>query len=121
MVAQHHGGSTMPATVPPPAPSATVVTTTLDGPLGPLTAGATDAGICLLEFTGPRSDAQTALLARQIGADLTPGRHPWLDRLREELDDYFAGRLTRFTVPVVCRGTPFQERVWRELLRIPYA
>ena len=34
--------------------------------------------------------------------------------------EYFAGTLTDFTVPLVFRGTPFQERVWRELLRIPY-
>ena len=48
------------------------------------------------------------------------GEHKWLEHLREELDEYFAGRLKKFTVPVVLRGTPFQEQVWRELLRIPY-
>ncbi|HEY1377989.1 MAG TPA: methylated-DNA--[protein]-cysteine S-methyltransferase [Gemmataceae bacterium] len=96
------------------APSPPVVTTTLDSPLGPLTAGATDEGVCLVEFTGPRSDGQAR--ARSPVA----GRHPLLDRLRDELADYFTGQLREFTVPVVCRGTPFQEKVWRELLRIPY-
>ncbi len=96
------------------AVSSPVVTTTLDSPLGPLTAGATDAGICLLEFAGPRPDGPTSI-------DEAPGRHPLLDRLRDELADYFVGQLREFTVPVVCRGTPFQEKVWRELLRIPYA
>jgi AraC family transcriptional regulator of adaptative response/methylated-DNA-[protein]-cysteine methyltransferase len=28
--------------------------------------------------------------------------------------------LTHFTVPVVMPGTPFQQRVWSELRRIPY-
>jgi methylated-DNA-[protein]-cysteine S-methyltransferase len=37
-----------------------------------------------------------------------------------ELDQYFAGRLKAFSTPVAFRGTPFQNRVWRELRRIPY-
>ncbi len=41
-------------------------------------------------------------------------------QLREELTKYFAGTLTDFTTPLIFRGTPFEERVWRELTRIPY-
>ena len=37
-----------------------------------------------------------------------------------ELERYFVGTLTDFTVPLVFRGTPFEERVWRALVRIPY-
>ncbi len=37
-----------------------------------------------------------------------------------QLDEYFAGRRRRFDLPIVYEGTPFQERVWRELARIPY-
>jgi O-6-methylguanine DNA methyltransferase len=51
---------------------------------------------------------------------VAPGRHPHLGRLRAELADFFAGALSKFTVPIVVRGTPFQEQVWRELLRIPF-
>jgi O-6-methylguanine DNA methyltransferase len=91
------------------APPRTAVTAVIDGPLGPLVAGATDAGICRLEFADVRPNDSFA-----------PDRHALLDRLRDELADYFAGALSRFTVPVVLRGTPFQERVWRELLRIPF-
>jgi AraC family transcriptional regulator of adaptative response/methylated-DNA-[protein]-cysteine methyltransferase len=93
-------------------------TTTLDTPLGPLVAGASDEGICLLEFAGPRYDA--AALSRQFRAPVIPGNHPHLDRLRDELTDYFAGQLSEFGVPIVVRGTPFQESVWNELLRIPF-
>ncbi|MEW6530352.1 MAG: methylated-DNA--[protein]-cysteine S-methyltransferase [Thermodesulfobacteriota bacterium] len=47
--------------------------------------------------------------------------HPLLAKLVAELDKYFAGGLTKFTVPVTPKGgTPFQRRVWSELLRIPY-
>ena len=42
-------------------------------------------------------------------------------RLADELDRYFAGTLTSFTVPLDLRdGTPFQRSVWEELTRIPY-
>ncbi|MCH7978214.1 MAG: methylated-DNA--[protein]-cysteine S-methyltransferase [Acidobacteria bacterium] len=37
-----------------------------------------------------------------------------------ELNEYVAGRRKRFTVPLDLQGTPFQLKVWRALLRIPY-
>ncbi len=93
----------------------------LETPLGPLLAGATSAGVCLLEFTEPSTvAAQVAAAGRAFGLPAVPGGGPHLDRLRDELQGYFAGALRAFGVPVVLRGTPFQERVWNELLRIPY-
>lgn len=38
----------------------------------------------------------------------------------DELKEYFAGNLREFTVPLDRRGTPFQLKVWDELIRIPY-
>jgi methylated-DNA-[protein]-cysteine S-methyltransferase len=37
-----------------------------------------------------------------------------------QLESYFAGRLTEFSLPLAPKGTPFQLRVWRELQNIPY-
>ena len=37
-----------------------------------------------------------------------------------QLRAYFAGRLRRFDLPLDLRGTPFQLRVWRALLEVPY-
>ena len=39
---------------------------------------------------------------------------------REQLEEYFAGRRTAFDPPLALRGTPFQTRVWKALLRIPF-
>jgi methylated-DNA-[protein]-cysteine S-methyltransferase len=42
---------------------------------------------------------------------------------RAQLADYFAGRRTTFDLPIdrdAVGGTPFQQRVWRELENIPY-
>ncbi len=96
------------------------VVTMLRSPLGTLLAGATDDGICLLEFTDrPMLPTQLQVLAGRLRRPVVAGRHPWLDRLQEELDDYFAGRRQRFDLPLVAPGTPFQERVWATLREIP--
>lgn len=90
-------------------------------PLGPLVAGATDDGICLLEFTDRRMlEAQFRAVGRLFGGPVAPGTNAHLELLRGELAAYFEGSLTRFTVPLVYPGTPFQTLVWRSLLAIPY-
>lgn len=37
-----------------------------------------------------------------------------------ELTNWFNGSLTDFTFPISLEGTPFQKRVWEELLKIPF-
>jgi AraC family transcriptional regulator of adaptative response/methylated-DNA-[protein]-cysteine methyltransferase len=102
-------------------PDAAVVMTTIDTPLGPMVAGATDAGLCLLEFTDRRMlEAQMRRLQTLLKQPLVPGDHPHLAKAREELAAYFNRTLTAFSVPLVFRGTPFEERVWQALCRIPY-
>ncbi|OFW01692.1 MAG: XRE family transcriptional regulator [Acidobacteria bacterium RIFCSPLOWO2_02_FULL_68_18] len=102
-------------------PDAAIVMATVETPLGPLVAGATDAGLCLLEFTDRRMlEAQMRRLQSLLKQPLVPGNHPYLAQAREELARYFDRTLTAFTLPLVFRGTPFEERVWRELCRIPY-
>jgi AraC family transcriptional regulator, regulatory protein of adaptative response / methylated-DNA-[protein]-cysteine methyltransferase len=108
----------------PPGRSANVSCIVMDAvetPLGPMVAGATDDGLCLLEFTDRRMfEAQIKRLGSLLKQPLVPGRHPLIETLRDELTRYFAGTLESFTTPLVLRGTPFEERVWRELLRIRY-
>ncbi|MDA1183037.1 MAG: methylated-DNA--[protein]-cysteine S-methyltransferase [Acidobacteria bacterium] len=90
-------------------------------PVGPLIAGATTAGVCLLEFTDRRMlEAQLSTLGRRLGMPLIPGRNRWLERLRVQLGEYFDGAREAFDLPLVIRGTVFQERVWNALLTIPY-
>ncbi len=90
-------------------------------PLGPLVAGATAAGICLLEFSDRRMlEAQFRAIRQRFKAPAVPGMNAHLERLQRELAEYFAGKLRDFGGPLVYPGTPFQERVWKELLRIPY-
>ena len=93
----------------------------LDTPLGPLLAGATDAGLVLLEFADPaRLRRQGAALRRHFGSDWVAADHPWLRQLRVELAEYFAGRRRRFEVPLLFPGTPLQQALWQALTEIPH-
>jgi len=90
-------------------------------PLGPMLAGATREGVCLLEFSERRMlETQLARLEKRFHARFLPGPNEHLNKLRRELDLYFQGRLREFKVPLVMDGTEFQEKVWRALLTIPY-
>jgi methylated-DNA-[protein]-cysteine S-methyltransferase len=40
--------------------------------------------------------------------------------VRQQLAEYFAGQRQQFHVPLKLVGTPFQQRVWQELVRIPF-
>ncbi len=98
-----------------------VVMTMIETPVGPLLAGATDQGINLLEYTDRRMlERNLEAMGRRFGCPIVPGRHALLDRAREELAKYFEGELREFTLPLAARGTPFQDKVWEQLRRIPY-
>jgi AraC family transcriptional regulator of adaptative response/methylated-DNA-[protein]-cysteine methyltransferase len=100
--------------------AAAIVVRTLPTPLGPMLAGTTDDGVCLLEFTDrPMLPTQLATLRHRLGRPIVAGRHPLLDRLADELEEYFAGTRAAFDVPLVTPGTPFQERAWTALRAIP--
>ncbi len=38
----------------------------------------------------------------------------------EQVDEYLSARRKTFSVPLDLRGTPFQVKVWRALLEIPF-
>jgi AraC family transcriptional regulator, regulatory protein of adaptative response / methylated-DNA-[protein]-cysteine methyltransferase len=104
----------------PPTPD-NVAVQLIETPLGTLLAGAGNAGVCLLEYVDRDDLAQrTTHLSQRFGYPVGTGSHFHLDRLQTELADYFAGRLTQFTVPLWLHGTPFQKRVWAMLQQIPY-
>jgi AraC family transcriptional regulator of adaptative response/methylated-DNA-[protein]-cysteine methyltransferase len=90
-------------------------------PLGPMIAGATTEGICLLEFADRKMlETQLDRIGRLFDCAVVPGEHKHITQLENELELYFSGKLREFTVPIVLRGTPFQVAAWQRLQRIPY-
>lgn len=51
---------------------------------------------------------------------VTPDFHQCLEPCIHQLDEYFRGKLQVFTLPLLLRGTSFQEKVWKALMDIPY-
>jgi methylated-DNA-[protein]-cysteine S-methyltransferase len=43
-----------------------------------------------------------------------------LKECKEQLSEYFKGKRREFTIPLDLEGTPFQLRVWNELLKVPF-
>ena len=84
-----------------------------DSPVGPLLLAGDQEALHVLAFgAGSRP--------RDIDAAWQPDVKGVLGPIRKELDQYFAGRLKKFSTPVAFNGTQFQNTVWRELQRIPY-
>lgn len=46
--------------------------------------------------------------------------HPVLTKTVEQLNEYFDGQRNTFDLPLVLKGTDFQQKVWKQLQQIPY-
>jgi len=95
--------------------------TRIPTPLGPMMAGATEEGICLLEFTDRRMlETQLDRLRKRLNAETLPGDSPFFEKLNQQLSEYFEGKRKDFDLPLVTPGTEFQNRVWSALREIPF-
>lgn len=91
----------------------------LDSPAGPLELAAEPGGA--LVYLGFRRPEHRSRLPRFLEQDTGLARDPGvLEPARRQLAAYFRGELRDFDLPLAPRGTPFQLRVWAELLNIPY-
>ena len=99
----------------------TIVLTRIETSFGILLAGATEKGICLLEFTDTnRIGMQIARLEKAYSASVVRGRSDFFDALNTQLKGYFSGDLKYFDIPLDTTGTAFQMEVWEALRAIPY-
>jgi len=95
--------------------------TRLETPLGTMFAGATDQGICLLEFSDRKMlETEFKILAKKLNANILQGANNHFDLLKLQLEEYFEGKRKEFTVPLCSPGTKFQQQVWESLQTIPY-
>lgn len=87
-----------------------------------LTLAATSQGLCRLGLGQALEEEEAlAVWARRWFPDYQLVRARQVNqRFLKEIQDYLAGKLQGFTVPLHLKGTPFQIRVWEELCRIPF-
>jgi AraC family transcriptional regulator of adaptative response/methylated-DNA-[protein]-cysteine methyltransferase len=93
----------------------------VDTPLGPMLAVVNERAVVQLEFADRRGlEASYAQMKKRYGVPVVPGENEVVKKLRAELAEYFAGARKGFSTPIELRGTEFQEKIWRELMRIPH-
>lgn len=86
-----------------------------------MVAGATEEGVCLLEFRDRKIlPSEYKDLSRLLGTTFEEGENKHLKSLRKQLKEYFEGKRKEFTVPLIIPGRPFQQSVWKELQNIPF-
>lgn len=86
-----------------------------DSPLGGITLVSDGNALTGLFFDGQKHFGSTFGPPASL-----PAKPPVFDETRRWLDLYFSGREPDFTPPLLLQGTMFQQRVWAELLTIPY-
>ena len=80
---------------------------TLATPLGPLRVTAEAGALVAVRFAPQDQQTDTA-------------DDPLLNAASAQFSGYFARQLRHFDLPLAPQGTPFQQRVWAELVQIPY-
>ncbi|HKR86345.1 MAG TPA: methylated-DNA--[protein]-cysteine S-methyltransferase [Terriglobales bacterium] len=81
-------------------------------PLGPLLLVSATTALTQINFPSPGHPTQAK-------PEWQKDEQPLREVIRQ-LQAYFAGELESFDVELAPNGTPFQQRVWKELLKIPY-
>ena len=83
-------------------------------PLGLLRIGGSDTYISEISFIDHLEESE---LRRP---DLRGPVTPMIIQCIEQLIQYFQGQRRSFDLPICQEGTPFQQRVWNELMAIPF-
>ena len=88
---------------------------TFDTPVGVFSVSVNEEGALLATSFG--TGASLASRSARGEGERSPSR---LALARGQILEYFAGTRREFELSLAPEGTPFQQRVWQELLRIPY-
>lgn len=94
---------------------------TFDTQHGPMMVIADDHAIYLLEFMDCKKlEREMSRIKNKTKSAISPGRTPPMNTIEREIKQYFSGELITFNTPYVLLGSPFQNKVWEELKKIPY-
>ncbi|PGM55860.1 methylated-DNA--[protein]-cysteine S-methyltransferase [Bacillus sp. AFS053548] len=80
----------------------------IDTPLGTLRIVGNEKGVAYIDFVKEENDEIQKIVP------------PSLKDAGNELVEYFSGSRKEFSIQSIAKGTPFQESVWRELVKIKY-
>lgn len=74
-----------------------------------------------LQLTGNDQEIISLVFVEQNKETNTTTKPPiTIKQCCQQLDEYFAGKRTSFTIPYRIKGTTFQKQAWQALTHIPY-
>jgi methylated-DNA-[protein]-cysteine S-methyltransferase len=79
----------------------------LNSEIGPIEVIGTEDGIISVEFKEGRRENNPQLPAP-------------VEECLKQLEEYFRGKRRAFSIDLILSGTNFQEKVWRQLINIPF-
>lgn len=90
-------------------------------PVGELILGSLGDELCMCDWVSEKQPcASCQRVCRHLGVEWEDGSSEVIEFAAGQLDEYFRGQRSEFSVPVKFAGTRFQKMVWAGLLKIPY-
>ena len=86
--------------------------------MGSLWIAWTNKGVCKLTLADDTPETAMVKDLRRADAEVVEDSTA-AGKLARQIDDVLRGELPAAKVPLDLHGTPFQQRVWKELLRVP--
>jgi len=107
-------------TTPNEKPGTKVYCTTFDSRIGRIYVASTDEGVCKISIPKENRKDFFGWIEQHYDLDSVVDNRSHNKDVIDQLNRYFNGKLAKFTVPISLSGTPFQVRVWKELMKIEY-
>jgi AraC family transcriptional regulator of adaptative response/methylated-DNA-[protein]-cysteine methyltransferase len=101
----------------------TISFASVDSALGRMMIGATDRGVCFIQFADSDQELLRLLASEYPAATLEPMPRNSAAQFQgwmTELHNHLAGEAPQLNMPLDLRATAFQMKVWRYLQSIPY-
>jgi methylated-DNA-[protein]-cysteine S-methyltransferase len=93
----------------------------LDTRYGELILGSHNQQLCLCDWRyRNKRDSVDSRLKNGLKAEFIERDDSVLKETRRQLGEYFNHKRKRFDIPLLMVGTPFQKKVWNNLLEIPF-
>ena len=99
----------------------TIKITRYKSPVGEMIIGSCGDKLCICDWAvEKRRVTIDNRIRRHLNATYENGTSDIIKKTIAQLEEYFAGKRQKFDIPVVFAGSEFQNRVWEELMKIPY-
>jgi len=98
-----------------------IYTADIHTPVGEITLGSLGGKLCLCDWKYRKMrSAVDQRIQKLLDAGFEAGETEVMQLAKEQLSEYFEGKRTEFTIPLLTAGTDFQQTVWKSLQEIPF-